>query len=119
MPFAFFEHGTIQAANLLNSKSAVGVDLYVVRAFVRLREMTILNTDLVKRLDELENKTDLIELTHDIFEHNTRLQMKQVFDTFLELMATPTPEPTKKRGIDFILHGEQTNTKPKTARDKK
>ena len=52
MPFAFTEHGAIQAANVLNSEQAVDMGVYVVRAFVRLRELVISNRELALRLDE-------------------------------------------------------------------
>jgi hypothetical protein len=101
LPFVFTEHGAIQAANVLNSDQAVEMGVYVVRAFVRLREISLTNKDLANRLDELENKTDLLELKHDTFEHNTRVQLRQVFDAIRELMAKPEPV-TKKRTIGFV-----------------
>jgi hypothetical protein len=61
--FAFTEHGAIQAANVLNSEQAVEVGVYVVRAFVRLREMIVTNKELALRLDDLENKAELMSFT--------------------------------------------------------
>jgi hypothetical protein len=49
-PFAFTEHGAIMAATVLNSPRAVQVSLYVVRAFVRLREAAVVHQDLAKQL---------------------------------------------------------------------
>jgi hypothetical protein len=83
------------------------------RAFVRLREIVSSNKELITRLDELENKTDLMTLKHDTFEHNTRVQLKQVFDAIRALM-TP-PEPTKKRPIGFVTLEEKLS-KPKAAK---
>ena len=54
LPYAFTEHGAIMAANLLNSEQAVQVSVEVVRAFVRLRTMVLTNSELAKRLDELD-----------------------------------------------------------------
>jgi hypothetical protein len=104
LPFAFTEHGAIQAANVLNSEQAVEMSVYVVRAFIRLRELVVSNKELAHRLDELESKADLIEVKHDNFEHNTRVQLKQVFEAIREL-STP-PEPAKKRSIGFVPHDE-------------
>ena len=120
LPFAFTEHGAIQAANMLNSEQAVEMSVYVVRAFVRLREMIISNKELAHRLDELENKADLMELKYDTFEHNTRVQLKQIFEAMRGLMAIPEPEKPKKRAIGFVEH-EEKPAKPKatTAADKK
>ena len=53
-PYAFTEHGAIMAATVLNSTSAVEMSLYVVRAFVQLREWISSNKELARRLDALE-----------------------------------------------------------------
>ena len=90
--------------------------VYVVRAFVRLREMITSNKELALRLDELENKAELIDLKHDTFAHNTRVQLKQVFDAIRELMAPPAP-PTK-RPIGFVTP-DQEAAKQKAAKAKK
>jgi hypothetical protein len=55
-PWAFTEYGAIMAATILNSPRAVEMSLYVVRAFVHLRELLASNTELARRLDELEGK---------------------------------------------------------------
>ena len=54
LPWAFTEHGAIQAANVLNSPRAIAMGVYVVRAFVQLRELLASNKELARRLDELE-----------------------------------------------------------------
>jgi hypothetical protein len=99
MPFAFTEHGAIQAANVLASARAVEMGIYVVRAFVRLKQASTLHADLAKRLAELEDKTDALAMNHDTFSRNTRNQLKQVFDALRELMTPPDPP---KRPIGFI-----------------
>lgn len=100
LPLAFTEHGAIQAANVLASPQAIEVGVYVVRAFVHLRELVVSNTELALRLEELENKTDLMSLKQEICEHNNRAQLEQILKTLRELMAPP-PAPTK-RPIGFI-----------------
>src|ERR1700685_3004017 len=55
-PFAFTEHGAIMAATILNSPRAVEMSVFVVRAFVRLRELLASNSALARKLDELERK---------------------------------------------------------------
>ena len=52
-PYAFTEHGAIQAANVLNSPRAIAMGVYVVRAFVRLRDLLASNAALARKLDEL------------------------------------------------------------------
>jgi hypothetical protein len=71
LPLAFSEHGAIMAATVLNSPRAVEVSVYVVRAFVRLRELAVTHGDLGKRLDELEQKTEALAMNHDTFSRNT------------------------------------------------
>jgi len=115
LPYAFTEHGAIQAANVLASPQAIEVGLYVVRAFVHLRELVVSNKELALRLDELENTTDLMSLKQETFEHNTRVQLKQIIDTLRELMAPP--EPTKTRPIGFVTPDDPP-TKPKAAKKK-
>jgi hypothetical protein len=100
LPYAFTEHGAIMAATILNSPRATEVSVYVVRAFVRLREVLASNKELSERLDDLERTTEARALQHDSFARNTRVQLKQVFDAIRELM-TP-PEPPKKRPIGFV-----------------
>lgn len=108
LPFAFTEHGAIQAANVLASPQAIEMGVYVVRAFVRLREMIVTNGELVRRLDELEQTTEALSLRQDTFAHNTRVQLKQVFDAIRELMEPP--ETVKKRPIGFVTPEEKPAT---------
>lgn len=58
LPHAFTEHGAIMAANVLSSQQAITASVFVVRAFVQLREMLAGNKELVQRLDELERRID-------------------------------------------------------------
>src|SRR5438445_4777606 len=87
-PFAFTEHGALMAATVLNSSRAVQMSLYVVRAFVRLRETLAAHKDLAAKLQELEQKTEALALKHDTHAANTRTQLRQVFETLRELMST-------------------------------
>ena len=108
LPYAFTEHGAIQAANVLASSQAVEMGIYVVRAFVHLRQAASLHADVAQRLAELEEKTERLELSHDTFSRNTRNQLRQVFEAIREL--TMPPEPAK-RPIGFVTPEEKKNTK--------
>lgn len=102
-PYVFTEHGVIMAAMVLNSPRAVEVSVYVVRAFARLRQAATLHEDLAKRLTELEEKTESLDMRNDTFSRNTRNQLKQVFDALRELTSSPpTPPEPPKRPIGFI-----------------
>jgi hypothetical protein len=64
-PFAFTEHGAIQAANVLNSPKAIEMGIYVVRAFLRLREMLASSTELARQFAHLEARLDEKLADHD------------------------------------------------------
>jgi len=85
-PYAFTEHGILMLSSILNSERAVQVNIQIMRAFVRLRQMLATNTNLRRRLNELEKKYDA--------------QFKVVFDAIRQLM-TPSPSPSKKFGFQL------------------
>ena len=120
LPFAFTEYGAVALANVLASAQAVEMGIYVVRAFVQLRQASAVHADLSKRLAELEMKTESLDMQHDTFSRNTRNQLRQVFDALRELAdkATPAePLPTPKRPIGFV-HPEDKSV-PKASEGKK
>jgi hypothetical protein len=98
-PRVFTEHGALMAATLLNSPRAVEVAIYVVRAFVQLRQLSATQQDLHQRLATLEEQTQGIASAHDSFSRNTRIQLKQLFDALRELATPPDPP---KRPIGFV-----------------
>ena len=85
VPYAFTEQGVAMLSSVLHSKRAVRVNIEIMRAFVRLRQMLASNVGLARKLAALEKKYDA--------------QFRVVFDAIRELM-TP-PEPKKKRPIGF------------------
>lgn len=84
-PYAFTEQGVAMLSSVLHSDRAIHVNIEIMRAFVRLRQMLASNVELARKLAALERKYDA--------------QFKVVFDAIRELM-TP-PEPKKKRPIGF------------------
>lgn len=88
-PYAFTEHGAIMAATVLNSPKAVEMSVFVVRAFVRLREMLANNRQLASKIDELEERLE----THD-----TAIQ--ELIDAIKEMM---TPQEGSRKKIGFQL----------------
>ena len=115
LPYAFTEHGAIQAANVLASPRAVEMGIYVVRAFVRLKQATASHSELAKRLAELEEKTEGLALSHDTFSRNARNQLKQVFDALRELMTPPDPP---KRPMGFVTPQDKVVGKGEAAAPK-
>jgi len=92
LPYAFTEHGAIQAANVLNSPRAIAMGVYVVRAFVRLRKLVASNTALSRKLDELERK----------YRHHD-----EAITAILSVIRKfTTPSCSKRRGIGFTANIE-------------
>jgi len=85
LPYAFTEHGALMAANILKSKTAVSMSIYVVRAFIRMREELTSRRDLEERLDQIEK----ILLVHDA-------QLKELFEKIRPLLLPPPEKPRKK-----------------------
>jgi len=96
--YAFTEQGVAMLSGLLNSPRAIAVNIEIMRAFVRLRQLIASHADLAHKLAKLEEKYE----THDVL-------IKEVFDAIRELMTPPTPEE-KRRVIGFGAH----MPKPKT-----
>lgn len=89
LPFAFTEHGAIMAASVLNSPRAVDVSVYVVRAFIKLRQMLAANKELAHKLAELERKVE----SHDG-------AIRSLVTAIRQLMQAPEP---KEKKIGFIV----------------
>ena len=90
LPHAFTEQGVAMLSSVLNSPLAIRVNIEIMRAFVRLREMISTNKELAAKLDELERKVT----THD-------KAIAGLFTAIREL-ATPVP-PKPKRRLGFIV----------------
>ena len=58
LPYAFNEHGALMLAAVLNSDEAINASIFVVRAFIKLREFLEMNKELAKKIEELEAKYD-------------------------------------------------------------
>ncbi|MBN1283062.1 MAG: ORF6N domain-containing protein [Proteobacteria bacterium] len=88
LPTVFTEHGAVMLANILRSKRAVDMSVYVVRAFIRLREAMAWNKELAKKIDEIEQRMDI----HD-------KAITSLFNAIKKMIALPPP---KKKKIGFI-----------------
>jgi hypothetical protein len=91
LPFAFTEHGAIMAATILNSPRAVEMSVYVVRAFVQLREMLASNKELARRFAQLETRLEKKLVAHDE-------AIAAILSAIRQLMHPPVP---KRRPIGF------------------
>ena len=88
-PLVFTEHGAIMAASVLNSRTAIEVSVYVVRAFVSMRDAALRSRELAGRLDALERKVG----THDRALAETIAAIRQL---------TQPPETPRRRRIGFV-----------------
>ena len=79
---------------------------------VRVRALASTHGYLAKRLAELEEKTEALAMNHDTFSHNTRAQLKKVFDALRELMTPPDPP---KRPIGFVTQEDSEDKGSKKA----
>ena len=79
----FTEHGAIVAATVLNSPRAVAMSVYVVRAFVKLREVLASNTELARKLETFEKSVATLDA-------RTRRQFEEVYAAIRALMAPST-----------------------------
>jgi len=94
-PFAFTEHGALMAATVLNSTRAVAMSLYIIRAFVKMREDLAANVAILKRLAEID-KTLLL---HDG-------ALRDIYEKLRPLLAPP-PLPEKPQ-IGFHIKEDTT-----------
>jgi len=88
-PLAFTEQGVAMLSSVLNSERAIQVNIAIMRAFVRLRQILATHKALAKKLEEMESKYDE--------------QFRAVFEAIRELMTPPEP---RKRPIGFRIEGE-------------
>lgn len=89
-PYVFTEQGVAMLSSVLGSDRAVKVNIEIMRTFVKLRQMLASNTELARKLNDLEKKYDT--------------QFKIVFDAIRQLM---TPPETKKKPIGFRPKGKE------------
>ncbi len=79
LPFVFTEHGALMLASVLNSMVAIHASIFVVRAFVKLREVLAMHHELSERINDLEKKT-----FEKLDEHSEQLML--VFQALRELV---------------------------------
>jgi phage regulator Rha-like protein len=87
LPYVFTEHGALMLASVLNSSRAVEISIYVVRAFIKLREILSTHKELARKLKELELKID----SHD-------QQIQAIFEVINQLISPPE-KPKRKVGF--------------------
>ncbi|MCP3930929.1 MAG: ORF6N domain-containing protein [Bacteroidetes bacterium] len=95
-PLVFTEHGALQAANVLNSSQANKMSVFIIRAFVRLREMALTNEKLARKVNQLEHRvTDHDEILMELIR-----EIRKLVDG---------PKPGKKQSIGFLKSSKGKN----------
>jgi ORF6N domain-containing protein len=92
LPWAFTEHGALQAANILRSDRAIAMSVYVIRAFIEQRENLAANAAILKRLAEIDKS---------LLEHDTAL--REIYQRLLPLLAPPPEPPRRQIGFHGAL----------------
>ncbi len=110
LPYAFTEKGAVMAANVLNSPDAIRMSIFVVRAFIEMRELLGGTKELAKQLAALEKKLTARLDGHEVAIIEVLRRVMDVLDP-----PPPPPEPPRRQ-IGFHV---QPETKPKTKRKKK
>jgi hypothetical protein len=87
-PWAFTEHGALQVANVLQSDRAIAMSVYVIRAFIELREKVAANAAVLKRLAEIDKS---------LLAHDTAL--RDIYQKLLPLLAPPPESPRRQIGF--------------------
>jgi len=106
LPYAFTEHGALMAANVLNSPEAAKMSVYVVRAFIKQREILMAQSDVLKKLAQMDAK---------LLEHDDDLR---VIWQELQPLLTPPPVPPKPQ-IGFHAKEDNSPYRTKSRSEKK
>lgn len=94
VPLAFTENGAVMAANVLNSEQAVRMSVFVVRAFVRMRELLSGSKELASELRKLEAKlTDRLDV-HEV-------AITEILRRIMELLDPPPAPPVPEKSMGF------------------
>jgi hypothetical protein len=104
LPYAFTEHGAIMAASVLNSPRAVEMSVFVVRAFVRLRDTLASHKALAAKFAELEQRLE----THD-------KTIGEIIDA-IRALVTPPERPARKIGFRLDAVSKPKMLAPATSR---
>ena len=92
-PYAFTEQGVAMLSSVLNSERAVQVNIAIMRAFVKLRQILATHKELAHKLEQLERKIE---------KHDAKIQA--IFEAIRQLMAPPAQKPKRRIGFHPITN---------------
>ena len=104
LPWVFTEHGAVMAANILNSPKAVKMSVFVVRAFMKMREQLLSRAELEARLAQIEN----ILLAHDD-------RIRELYEHIRPLLLPPPDPPSKPIGFSAQEERARYSTRKKNS----
>ncbi len=104
VPWVFTEHGAVMAANILNSPKAVKMSVFVVRAFMKMREQLLSRAELEARLAQIEN----ILLAHDD-------RIRELYEHIRPLLLPPPDPPSKPIGFSAQEERARYSTRKKNS----
>ena len=110
-PYAFTELGVAMLSSVLNSKTAIQINMGIMRAFVAVRQMITLPktdqlTELQNEVKELKDYIEEVFADYNDINDDTRMQLELINQTLAELQANQTLEEKPRRRIGFIQHDE-------------
>lgn len=103
LPWVFTEHGAVMAANVLNSTKAIDMSVFVVRAFMKMREQLLSQVELESRLTQIENAL----LSHD-------QNIQELYQQLRPLLLPPPEPPSKTIGFSIRESRAKYKTQKKT-----
>ncbi|TAH42260.1 MAG: ORF6N domain-containing protein [Bacteroidetes bacterium] len=97
-PFAFTDYGVLMLSGVLNSETAIQVNLKIIRVYAKLREMLLKNKDILIKLEQMEKKINSQEILAG--KHDNEIQL--IFRTLKQLISPP-PMPRKRIGFKSAI----------------
>lgn len=94
LPFAFTEQGVAMLSSVLNSETAIEVNIQIIRIFTRIREVLLTNKDILLKMEQLEKR--ILKQDERTLKHEEEIQV--IFNALKELLNLPNP-PRKKIGF--------------------
>ena len=114
-PYAFTELGVAMLSSVLNSKTAIQINMGIMRAFVAVRQMVALPktdklTELQNEVKELKDYIEEVFADYNDINDDTRMQLELINQTLAELQAKKKFEEKPRRSMGFIQHGEYSDS---------
>jgi hypothetical protein len=94
MPYAFTEQGVAMLSSVLNSETAIEVNIQIIRVFTRMREVLLSNKSILLKIEQIEKKL----LKQDVSHQKHEEEIQYIFEALKQLL-TPPDEPRRQIGF--------------------